>query len=249
MKAEELTTSPLLAICTCIDKQIQCRVDLCYLLLDLITLSIRGAVLKLPEQPLFSREKNLCSCHEFMAPSRKGLSREEDVSANLRKPLSKLLFRFDSCGSILGKNVSPNFLCFPCQPQTSQASHVFADGNRTNSNFLKSFRAFLSRKTLPFQSSDLFRRRGFGHYPSFYTCYIWAFPTKLRIRSEHHGLAEVERHMVQGETHLAKQLTLIAELERHGHDTRGAHAVLTTMRETQALHQQDRERILRKLHE
>ena len=34
-------------------------------------------------------------------------------------------------------------------------------------------------------------------------------------------LAEVERHIVQGETHLAKQSALIAELERHGHDTRG----------------------------
>ena len=44
-------------------------------------------------------------------------------------------------------------------------------------------------------------------------------------------LAEVERHIVQGETHLAKQSALIAELERHGHDTRGAQAVLTTMRE------------------
>ena len=33
---------------------------------------------------------------------------------------------------------------------------------------------------------------------------------------------------------------MIAELERHGHDTRGAQAVLTTMRETQALHQEDR---------
>jgi hypothetical protein len=53
-------------------------------------------------------------------------------------------------------------------------------------------------------------------------------------------LAEAERHIAQGETHLAKQSALIAELERHGHDTRGAQAVLTTMRETQALHQQDR---------
>ena len=62
-------------------------------------------------------------------------------------------------------------------------------------------------------------------------------------------LAEVERHIVQGEAHLAKQLPLIAELERHGHDTRGPQAVLTTMRETQALYQQDRERILRELQE
>ena len=51
-------------------------------------------------------------------------------------------------------------------------------------------------------------------------------------------LAEVERHIAQGETHLGKQLALIAELERHGHDTRGPQVDLTTMRETQALHQQ-----------
>jgi hypothetical protein len=42
-------------------------------------------------------------------------------------------------------------------------------------------------------------------------------------------LAEAERHIVQGETHLARQFALIAELERRGHDTRCAQAVLTTM--------------------
>jgi hypothetical protein len=35
-------------------------------------------------------------------------------------------------------------------------------------------------------------------------------------------LAEAERHIVQGETHLARQFALIAELERRGHDTRCA---------------------------
>jgi hypothetical protein len=62
-------------------------------------------------------------------------------------------------------------------------------------------------------------------------------------------LAEAERHIAQGETHLAKQSALIAELERHGHDTSGAQAVFTTMRETRALRQQNRERILRELQE
>lgn len=62
-------------------------------------------------------------------------------------------------------------------------------------------------------------------------------------------LAEAERHIVQGETHLARQFALIAELERRGHDTRCAQAVLTTMRKAQALYQQDRERILRELQE
>ncbi|WP_271582111.1 hypothetical protein [Bradyrhizobium sp. CCBAU 45389] len=46
---------------------------------------------------------------------------------------------------------------------------------------------------------------------------------------------------------LAKQEALIAELERHHHDTEGARAVLTTMRETQFLHIDDRDRILREL--
>ena len=52
---------------------------------------------------------------------------------------------------------------------------------------------------------------------------------------------------MQGETRLARQFALIAELERRGHDTRCAQAVLTTMREAQVLYQQDRERILREL--
>jgi hypothetical protein len=37
-------------------------------------------------------------------------------------------------------------------------------------------------------------------------------------------LAEAERHIAQGETRLAMQSALIAELERHGHDTRGVKA-------------------------
>jgi len=86
------------------------------------------------------------------------------VPANRRQPL-----RFDLCGSIFGQDFRPNPLCFLCQPQASQASHVFADGDRSTSNFLKSFHAILSRKALPFQSSGLFRRREFGHYPSFHS--------------------------------------------------------------------------------
>jgi hypothetical protein len=63
----------------------------------------------------------------------------------------------------------------------------------------------------------------------------------------------MDRDMVLGaahsarRNHVARQFALIAELERRGHDTRCAQAVLTTMREAQVLYQQDRERILREL--
>lgn len=60
-------------------------------------------------------------------------------------------------------------------------------------------------------------------------------------------LKQVERHLGEGEAHLARQEALIAKLDKHQHDTRGALAVLTTLRETQALHLQDRDRILREL--
>ena len=38
----ELTASPLLVVCTCTKslEQVQCRVDLCYLALDFVALSI-----------------------------------------------------------------------------------------------------------------------------------------------------------------------------------------------------------------
>jgi hypothetical protein len=60
-------------------------------------------------------------------------------------------------------------------------------------------------------------------------------------------LAEAEHHMAEGRRHLTHQETIIAALDRDGHDTTDALALLATMRETQALHQQERDRILRKL--
>jgi hypothetical protein len=65
------------------------------------------------------------------------------------------------------------------------------------------------------------------------------------ILLEHLALAE--RHISQGAEHLAKQQELIDKLASHKHDTRGAQAVLRTMRETQANHIQDRDRILKEL--
>lgn len=57
----------------------------------------------------------------------------------------------------------------------------------------------------------------------------------------------VERHVALGEGHLAKQEALIAGLEHKGRDTVNARAFLTTLRETQALHLQHRERLLAEL--
>jgi hypothetical protein len=62
-------------------------------------------------------------------------------------------------------------------------------------------------------------------------------------------LAEAKRHVAQGEAHLAKQEAIVAELDRDGHDTTAARAVLATLRDTQSLHKQGRDRILRELQE
>ncbi|WP_025034274.1 hypothetical protein [Bradyrhizobium sp. DOA9] len=60
-------------------------------------------------------------------------------------------------------------------------------------------------------------------------------------------LAIAERHVALGETHLARQEALIARLDRHGHDTTDALALLATMRHSQSLHLKDRDRLLREL--
>ena len=60
-------------------------------------------------------------------------------------------------------------------------------------------------------------------------------------------LAMVERHVAEGEIRLSRQRALIAELDRDGHDTADARAILATIRETQRLHVEDRDRILKEL--
>ncbi|MHC2256100.1 hypothetical protein ACVILK_005792 [Bradyrhizobium embrapense] len=67
-----------------------------------------------------------------------------------------------------------------------------------------------------------------------------------RVILEQH-LALAERHAAQGKQHVARQENLIAELDRDGHDTTEARKVLDTLRITQALHEQDVERILGEL--
>ncbi|WP_439370929.1 hypothetical protein [Bradyrhizobium sp. DASA03120] len=60
-------------------------------------------------------------------------------------------------------------------------------------------------------------------------------------------LAMAERHVALGEKHLVKQEALIAELDRDGHDTLDALKLLATMRATQRLHLQHRDRLLSEL--
>jgi hypothetical protein len=62
-------------------------------------------------------------------------------------------------------------------------------------------------------------------------------------------LALADRHIAEREKHLRRQEHLILELQRGGFDTKQALDVLATLRETQALHHQDRERIQRELEE
>lgn len=56
-------------------------------------------------------------------------------------------------------------------------------------------------------------------------------------------LAESDRHVAQGERHIARQHQLIAELERDGHDTTSAIEFLSTLEQTQAMHIAHRDRI------
>jgi len=67
------------------------------------------------------------------------------------------------------------------------------------------------------------------------------------ILLEHLALAE--RHVDEGEGHLAQQRAHVDELERDGRDSSVARELLHTMEQTQVLHLADRERIRRELDE
>ena len=60
-------------------------------------------------------------------------------------------------------------------------------------------------------------------------------------------LAQAERNATRGKQHVARQEGMIAELDRDGHDTTEARKVLVTLRQTQVLHEQEVERLLREL--
>jgi hypothetical protein len=57
-------------------------------------------------------------------------------------------------------------------------------------------------------------------------------------------LVQTERHIARSMVHLARQRALFAELDRDGHDTGEARAILQTLTEALALHERDRERLL-----
>lgn len=61
------------------------------------------------------------------------------------------------------------------------------------------------------------------------------------------SLAQAEKHVALGEKHITRQESLIAELDRDGHDTNGARDVLATLLQSQAIHLESRARILREL--
>ncbi len=64
-----------------------------------------------------------------------------------------------------------------------------------------------------------------------------------RAMLERH-LTIAQRHVDGGQGHIGRQESLIAELDRDGHDTGEAKNVLRTLRDTQRLHEQDVERLL-----
>jgi hypothetical protein len=63
------------------------------------------------------------------------------------------------------------------------------------------------------------------------------------------NLALTEEQVALGAKHVARQREIIAELERDGHDTTQALALLAHFEQLQAMHIADRDRLLGELHE
>ena len=57
-------------------------------------------------------------------------------------------------------------------------------------------------------------------------------------------LAQAERHIAEGKKHIGRQMVIIAELERDGHDTATAKELLDTLEQTQQLHESHRQHVL-----
>lgn len=60
-------------------------------------------------------------------------------------------------------------------------------------------------------------------------------------------LVMAQQRAAEGRHHIARQEALVASLDELGHDTTNARKVLATLRDTQILHEQDVERLLREL--
>ena len=65
---------------------------------------------------------------------------------------------------------------------------------------------------------------------------------KRALVDEH--LAQAERHVTDGEALVARQREIVERLERGGHDTREAMTLLRQLEQAQALHIQERDRLL-----
>lgn len=68
-----------------------------------------------------------------------------------------------------------------------------------------------------------------------------------RISQLRRELTEVDQHVVEGVTNIAKQLKLIVDLERLGHDTAAAEGLLALFEEIQRMHQQHRQAVTSEL--
>ena len=60
-------------------------------------------------------------------------------------------------------------------------------------------------------------------------------------------LAKAERHVTEGEAHVARQTKLVAKMEQEGYDTCEARASLALFKEMQELHVADRDRLRKEL--
>jgi phage shock protein A len=60
-------------------------------------------------------------------------------------------------------------------------------------------------------------------------------------------LREAEDHMAQGRQHIASQIRVVEELERHGHDATRARSLLVQFKQVQRLHIAEVERLSEEL--
>jgi len=61
------------------------------------------------------------------------------------------------------------------------------------------------------------------------------------------GILMTERHIAQGQRHIARQVEIIEELVRGGHDTAEARRLLSNFEQSQELHISHRDRLLNEL--
>jgi hypothetical protein len=62
-------------------------------------------------------------------------------------------------------------------------------------------------------------------------------------------LARARRHVAEAERHVANQREIVAQKERHGHDTATSRQLLGQFQELYRMHVADRDRLEQELHE